>query len=262
MPGYQDTDWTQSHEGHACFDPKKDLVIPGFKAPSHFQHSPLLAHPLKTRDILLYFRGDVGKKREVWYSRGIRQLYYSLSQVHSWKEIHHIFIGDESDIPGDYSEHLSRSKFCLVAPGDGYAMRAEDAVLHGCIPVIVMDGVQAVFESILDWTQFSIRIAEKDIEKTPEILSNISDATLLGMQHALAQVWTRFMYTGSKFYRSELNKTYTENVEKHDEKNSGKDNFKTHPYGLGADMGRRRPFYKKDAMTTIMAWLYSRLPYD
>lgn len=40
-------------------------------------------------------------------------------------------------IPGTYSEHLARSIFCVVAPGDGYSGRGEDAVLHGCIPLIV-----------------------------------------------------------------------------------------------------------------------------
>ena len=49
--------------------------------------------------------------------------------------------------------------------GDGYAMRAEDAILHGCIPLVVMDGVDAVFESILDWSRFSVRLPSSDIPR-------------------------------------------------------------------------------------------------
>jgi hypothetical protein len=41
--------------------------------------------------------------------------------------------------------------------GDGWSPRAEDAVLHGCIPVIIMDEVHAVYESIIDWDGFSVR---------------------------------------------------------------------------------------------------------
>ena len=43
--------------------------------------------------------------------------------------------------------------------GDGWSGRAEDAVLHGCVPVVIMDGVHVVFESALDWPSFSVRIA-------------------------------------------------------------------------------------------------------
>ena len=34
-------------------------------------------------------------------------------------------------------------------------------MLHGCIPVVVMDEVHAVLESILDWDRFGLRITEK-----------------------------------------------------------------------------------------------------
>ena len=45
--------------------------------------------------------------------------------------------------------------------GDGWSGRAEDAVLHGCIPVVIMDDVHAVYESILDWDGFAVRINER-----------------------------------------------------------------------------------------------------
>ena len=41
-------------------------------------------------------------------------------------------------IEGDYSELLASSIFCLVLPGDGWSARMDDAMLHGCIPVIIM----------------------------------------------------------------------------------------------------------------------------
>ncbi len=49
-------------------------MIPSLKPPSHYQFSPLMgAQPLH-RDVLLYFRGDVGGGfRAKRYSRGIRQ---------------------------------------------------------------------------------------------------------------------------------------------------------------------------------------------
>ena len=54
--------------------------------------------------------------------------------------------------------------WCLYA-GDGFSRRAEDSILHGCIPVIIMDDVDEKFSTVVDYSKFSVRIAEKDIAK-------------------------------------------------------------------------------------------------
>ena len=55
-----------------------------------------------------------------------------------------------------YSRDLSSSDFCIVPPGgDGWSSRVDDAVRHGCIPVIIMDGVLMPFEGVLDYASFS-----------------------------------------------------------------------------------------------------------
>ena len=61
----------------------------------------------------------------------------SLWHKNDWAAKHKIYIGNGEMVRGPYSEHLLRSRFCLVLPGDGWSPRAEDAVLHGCIPVVV-----------------------------------------------------------------------------------------------------------------------------
>ena len=48
----------------------------------------------------------------------------------------------------------------ILDAGDGFSPRAEDAVLHGCIPVVIVDNVDPVFATVLDWDSFSLRIAE------------------------------------------------------------------------------------------------------
>ena len=50
----------------------KDLVIPLFKHPEHFGLSALMGSGPFERDILLYFRGDVGLRYVVGYSIGPR----------------------------------------------------------------------------------------------------------------------------------------------------------------------------------------------
>ena len=54
----------------------------------------------------------------MWCGRGIRQQLFALAQEHDWAGRHAILIGDRDDVAGDYSELLTRSKFCLVAPGE------------------------------------------------------------------------------------------------------------------------------------------------
>ncbi len=53
--------------------------------------------------------------------------------------------------------------------GDGWSPRAEDAILHGCIPVIIMDEVHTVYESILDWDGFSLRINQNSLQYLPQV---------------------------------------------------------------------------------------------
>lgn len=60
----------------------------------------------------------------------------------SWREKYNVWYGDRHDTPGEYGELLKRSRYCLALPGDGWSARFEDALLHGCIPVIIMDNVQ------------------------------------------------------------------------------------------------------------------------
>ncbi len=57
--------------------------------------------------------------------------------------------------------------------GDGWSARAEDAVLHGCIPVVIMDNVHAVLESALDWDSFALRINERSAEDLPVVLRSL-----------------------------------------------------------------------------------------
>lgn len=73
----------------------------------------------RARDILFFFKGDVGEKREPNYSRGVRQRLLKLSKDNDWKGKHNVIFGGR-EIEGAYSDLLSRSKYCLVAPGEAF----------------------------------------------------------------------------------------------------------------------------------------------
>eukprot|EP00955_Chlamydomonas_euryale_P066949 359700-Chlamydomonas_euryale.AAC.1 len=120
-----------------------------------------------------------------------------------------------------------------MCSGDGWSSRAEDAVLHGCIPVVVMDRVHAVFESLLDWDLFSVRVAEAEVERLPEILAAIPEDKVKRMQARLRAVAHRFAYTRGKLVRSLVMQDRAE-VPSHQ--------------------------LDDDAFGTIMQWLYHRIP--
>ena len=54
---------------HPCYEnvcTHQDLVIPMYKVPGQYENSPLMGTPWKKREILLFFRGDVGTTRLKW----------------------------------------------------------------------------------------------------------------------------------------------------------------------------------------------------
>ena len=178
-----------------------------------------------------------------------------LAHEQGWRQKYGIYIGSGNEYKGDYSEHLARSKFCLAVPGDGYSARYVDAILHGCIPVVVMDNVTEAFESILDWRQFSIRINESDIEKTPQILRSIGEPLILQMQRSIAKVWQRFAWTRSAMHRSVMPGMYRENQRKNRELWGGAPELPSEHHFRSRE---RYPVHE-DAFSTLMQWLHGRI---
>lgn len=69
--------------------------------------------------------------------------------------------------------------------GDGWARRAEDAILHGCLPVIIMDLVEEKFESLLDYGAFSLRVPEAELERVRSLQLENLGMPLNARQHSL-----------------------------------------------------------------------------
>lgn len=261
-PDRYDEDFKSPHQpegflkhtkGHVCYDPVKDLVIPSFKSPRHYEKSSLQGAPARERDLLFFFRGDVGKHRLPNYSRGVRQKIYKLAKQGDWGNKHKFYVGDRDDVKGEYSDLISRAKFCLVAAGDGWSPRLEDAMTHGCIPVIIFDEVHAALESIIDFDSFSVRIKEADVDRILDILQAIPERQVRAKQAHLGQVWHRFRYGSLPGLARELQ--------------SNNDRYQ--PYRSREEKTGQvhfpRPFkgdpMVDDAFGTIVQWLYSRIPH-
>eukprot|EP00201_Polytomella_parva_P014690 CAMPEP_0175050468 /NCGR_PEP_ID=MMETSP0052_2-20121109/7275_1 /TAXON_ID=51329 ORGANISM="Polytomella parva, Strain SAG 63-3" /NCGR_SAMPLE_ID=MMETSP0052_2 /ASSEMBLY_ACC=CAM_ASM_000194 /LENGTH=861 /DNA_ID=CAMNT_0016314673 /DNA_START=726 /DNA_END=3311 /DNA_ORIENTATION=+ len=254
--------WRQLMSTHPCYDPAKDLVIPSFKSPHHFIYSPMLGFPPMKRDILLYLKGNLGSHRLPWYSRGIRQSLYRLSKEHDWSAKHRIYLIESEQIEGyevdpffnKYSHQLARSKFCVVAPGDGFSSRLEDAVLHGCIPIIFQDRVHVAFESILDIDSFAVRMSESAINAyLPYVLKGISDEQVERMQRRLAAVYHRFVYSGGTAVLDEM-KSVRNRI--HEWLMKQPEKARVHYSPMGHPFERKLTLSRHfDAFHTILQWL-------
>ena len=219
---------------HPCYTPGKDMVVPVFAPPSKWSSSPWLAgggagdeggaggavgaggdgaggdgaggdgaggggvgvgassawwrSVHAPRPTLAYFSGNLALNEPLKYARGIRhRLHRAFHATPGWK-----LVGKSG---GRYSLDLSQSEFCLVPPGgDGWSSRVDDAVRHGCIPVILMDGVHMPFETLLNYSAFSVRVPERDVEKLDAILRSIGARTRRRMRAEMRRLWTRFVY--------------------------------------------------------------------
>eukprot|EP00798_Chlamydomonas_sp_ICE-L_P012372 gene12372-15557_t len=113
-----------------------------------------------------------------------------------------------------------------------------------------MDDVHAVWEGVVDWSKFSIRVKQSELHRTAEILTAISDERVEEMQKALTKVWHRFAYATSPLHRTMMHGIYQGNAY-----NSGVlFNHTGHHFNP-----RTRYPRKDDALHTIMQWLYGKM---
>ncbi|XP_042510096.1 uncharacterized protein LOC122085578 isoform X2 [Macadamia integrifolia] len=152
---------------HLCFDPEKDLVLPAWKRPDPSSlRSKLWARPLERRRTLFYFNGNLGPayangRPEDTYSMGIRQ---KLAKEFGSSPNKEGKLGKQhtEDVvvtpvrSMNYYEDLGSSVFCGALPGDGWSGRMEDSILHGCIPVVIQDGIYLPYENVLNYDSFAV----------------------------------------------------------------------------------------------------------
>ena len=201
-----------------CYDPAKDLVVPPWNRARDETTSPS-RWARGRRLTLFFFAGDLGTAEGIpnsgphaseKYSMGIRQRVAASLRDRF----------PEFDIAGrvqDYERRVERSTFCGVLPGDGWSGGIVTYLRHGCIPVIIQDGVDMPFErvgawgrrpararapeeaaapaeTLLTYASFAVRVREADIHRLDAILGNVSDATVRGLQRGCEDAWRLFSY--------------------------------------------------------------------
>ena len=71
---------------------------------------------------------------------------------------------------------MSETKYCIVPKGDtSTSKRFYDAILYGCIPVIISDKYEYPFDkTIVNWDECVVKIPENKLYSIPYVLGNIT----------------------------------------------------------------------------------------
>ena len=94
-----------------------------------------------------------------------------------------------------YIQHMKSSKYCICPMGyEVNSPRIIEAIYYECVPVIIADNFVLPLSEVLDWSAFSVVVAEKDIPKLKEILSAIPLKRYLTMQINVKMVQKHFLW--------------------------------------------------------------------
>lgn len=92
-----------------------------------------------------------------------------------------------------------RSIFCLSPAGDTpSSARLFDAIVSGCVPVIVSDELELPFEGILDYRKIALFVSSGDALQPGWLLTylrSVSPAHIKEMQRNLAKYSRHFLYS-------------------------------------------------------------------
>lgn len=89
--------------------------------------------------------------------------------------------------PTTYYEDMQRAIFCLCPLGWApWSPRLVEAVIFGCIPVIIADDIVLPFADAIPWEDIGVFVAEEDVPKLDTILTSIRPEEILRKQRLLA----------------------------------------------------------------------------
>ena len=179
------------------FTPRKDLTIPPNLNGYNFTPVYELAQDARpAKKWLAHFGGTVlsinlTDERGSHYSKGVRQHI----KAHFTSDPDFRITGTR--VP-TYVQDMMSSVFCLCPEGwHAWNPRPYQAVLLGCIPVLLSEELELAFEEVLDYSKFMIRIKPSDVKSLKEILTNVSSGEIEEKRREMERVWRLFWY-GSK----------------------------------------------------------------
>ena len=186
-----------------CYTPWKDIVAPPMiNDQSLIDSKGGSKEGHHKRTVLASFRGTI-LTGGTWsmYSRFIRQKWKTLYEGD--EEIHITAVHPREGMGSrekqlNMQKHTEKiflnSKFCLCPPGWAtWTPRLYEALLLGCVPVVVADDNALPYARTLDYSKFSVHIAEKHATKLRTILK-AAEKQIDQLRQGMKDVWANFVY--------------------------------------------------------------------
>jgi hypothetical protein len=152
--------------------------------------SPFSLQDPARKKVLGFFGGQVvsskvSDHRGSNYSLGVRQYFDSV--LRDKEPDFQIQMGARSHT---YEKDITGSKFCLCPEGwHAWTPRPYEAVLLGCVPVIVSDRIDLALTDIIDWSRVVVHIPIARTHDIPRILRGISDEAIWEKLEAGRRIW-------------------------------------------------------------------------
>ncbi|KAJ6748304.1 BETA-14-XYLOSYLTRANSFERASE IRX10L-RELATED [Salix purpurea] len=157
------------------------FVVPhDFGACFHYQEEKAIERGILTLAPTGLFY-DVGNDPEGgYYARGARAAVWENFKDNPLFDI-------STEHPATYYEDMQRAVFCLCPLGWApWSPRLVEAVIFGCIPVIIADDIVLPFADAIPWEDIGVYVDEEDVPNLDTILTSIPPEVILRKQRLLA----------------------------------------------------------------------------
>jgi hypothetical protein len=153
--------------------------------------------PQWRRHTFFFFAGTLMRGDKDGYAGGVRW-----RVADAWANVSDAFVIDTRNPEGGRQAlsqdamfaAMRNSTFCLAPSGHGFGVRLTYAMLTGCVPVIIADGIRQPLDDVLPYWRFSVRMARDDIPAMQAILRAIPPARVAALQAGVARYHTFFVW--------------------------------------------------------------------
>ena len=187
----------ERNKGKPCMRSLRGVVLPPTSGSVHLCREAAETWPggdaNANRSTLLYFSGHLGDTHHVGggYSQGVRRAVANLALANA-SDVQ-IYEGRRFSEDGMLAP-MRLAKFCLAPTGHGFGVRLTHAMVAGCVPVVIQDGVRAPLDDVLPYWRFSVRVGQRNLDELERTLRSVLPAKLAFLQAGVKEHHRSFIW--------------------------------------------------------------------